>query len=90
MRAMPQINLGNYPLRNGCECGGYQFFWSWEIEGWRGPDHMKLCCLRCGKPFWFERLYYWWYGYTNNNQLIKAGNHDQLSGKDENRIQKPH
>ena len=54
---------------NECKCGGYRFFWACEISGWKGKPSERVICLDCGRPFWFERVWYWWNGYTSNKQI---------------------
>ena len=51
--------------RPQCRCDGYGFFWGSEILGWRGNPHDRLICRDCGRPFWFERIWYWFKGYKN-------------------------
>lgn len=52
-----------------CKCNGYGFFWFTEIKDWKGKLCDRVICLECGNPFWFEKLYYWYYGYKSNNQI---------------------
>lgn len=55
--------------RPQCRCNGYGFFWGSEVSGWRGKPHDRLICRDCGRPFWFERIWYWFKGYKSNEQV---------------------
>jgi len=54
---------------NGCKCDGFGYFFGREIRTWKRRPLDVLECLECGRPSIFQRMWYWWYGYTSNEQV---------------------
>lgn len=52
-----------------CKCGNYGYLYGSEIDRWTGPPFERLECLWCGRPTLWQRVLYWWYGYTVKSKL---------------------